>query len=177
MGLRVAWRNVIALNSKRKRRSRQLNSSGFPLHNLNDSLWTFAHTLAPYILFHTCSLSPSPFPGLQFLWTKQACNEALSIFEVRIIRFIILFSCAVSREVRMIILSGNKYLNGWGIDSVRFYIEWSSSLSILSLLLFISHSLCLALMQSLNIIGYSIYLFSLSAEFAYVQSDNKSYRP
>lgn len=164
MGLRVAWRNVIALNSKRKRRSRQLNSSGFPLHNLNDSLWTFAHTLAPYILFHTCSLSPSPFPGLQFLWTKQACNEALSIFEV------IPFSCAVSREVWIIILSGNKYLNRWGIDSVSFYIEWSS-LSIFSLLLFLSNSLCLALMQSLNIIGYSIYLFSLSAQFAYVPAE------
>lgn len=166
MGLRVAWRNVIALNSKRKRRSRQLNSSEFPLHNLNDSLWTFAHTLAPYILFHTCSLSPSPFPGLQFLWTKQACTKPLSIFEVRIIRFIIPFSCAVSREVRIIILSGNKYLNRWGIDSVSFYIEWSS-LSIFSLLLFLSHSLCLALMQSFNIIGYSIYLFSLLAWFAY----------
>ncbi len=91
MGLRVAWRNVIALNSNRK-----LSSTGFPLHKLNDSLWTSAHTLSPYILFHTCSLSPSPFPGLQFPLNTTSMQQSPQYFEVRIIRFVILFSRAVS---------------------------------------------------------------------------------
>lgn len=96
MGLRVAWRNVIALNSNRKLRSRRLISIGFPLHKLNDSLWTSAHTLLPYILFHTCSLSPSPFPGLQFPLNTTSMQQSPQYFEVRIIRFVILFSRAVS---------------------------------------------------------------------------------
>lgn len=95
MGLRVAQRNVIALNSNRKLRSRRLKSTGFPLHKLNDSLWTSAHTLSPYTHFHTCSIYPSPFPGLQFPLNTTSMQQSRLYFEVRIIRFVILFSHAV----------------------------------------------------------------------------------